>query len=454
MKERIAKYLLEAGKGISAARILGDVLNIRSPDARSSDNVLSGFLGQDRRFAFTDGLWHLRPPAAETSGLDFDKAVLLHVQSAAGPEAFRSFCGAVRGPDGHLREVTAGASARILGKLRSGMEDHPLIVWSGRELWLWNAVLRSHALEPRRGDTLYLRDMAARALDRIPSRLRPEDLAAELGVPPADEERPREIARYLHACWLLLLDRVPAEFRRDPASLREWIEGPATAVDFSRFAFGPAFLRQLPSTSGVYIMKDRDGAVLYVGKSRNLKRRVSSYFAPRSRNYPKIARIHDRLHLIEVRETANEVEALLTEMRLIRKYRPPINLQTEVHERHAGPPEGCNLLLFVAGAKKKGAKIYFFRGGVFAGRHAAQLGCTPSGRLLEKVRSLYFTSRGGRRRQGESREKEIVFRWFAANRERLNYLDIDEAGDLVSVVEQLSHYLCDPDGLTRKVYYR
>ena len=213
-------------------------------------------------------------------------------------------------------------------------------------------------------------------------------------------------------------------------------------------------MRQLPGTSGVYMMMDLRGKILYVGKSRNLRRRVSSYFTPRALNQPKIAKIHARLHSIEILRTDNEVEALLMEMRMIKDFRPPINLQTEVHDLQDARHEGRNLLLFVADPEQKGANIYFFHNGIFSGRHAAPLGRPPSKRLRAKLEALFFTQGRGRKRRGEAWEMEIVSRWLTANQRRLNYLDVDDAGNLAAALARLQYYLCDPDRLARKVYYR
>jgi predicted GIY-YIG superfamily endonuclease len=454
VRERIFKYLLKAGRGVAAGQILSDVLNIHAPNAHSLDSVLAGFLGEDPRFVFAEGLWHLSSFFKEPMRFDFGKIVVLHLQSANRSETMPGLRGAIMWADGRLQEFTAPASINALNRLRSEIEGHLLIVWSSRELGLWNGLLRSQSLEAWRGDKLYLRNLAARALKRMPSKLQPEELASELGLSPADEERPCDVARYLNACWLLLLDRVPAESCRNLDSLRDWIDGPGTAVDFSHFAFGPDFLRQLPGASGVYIMKDSENTIIYIGKSRNLKRRVTSYFTPRALCHPKIARIHERLHSIDLRRTENEIEALLMEMRMITEFRPAINLQTEIRERQADRHQGRNLLLFVIGAEQKGVKIYFLCNGIFAGRHAASLGRLPSRRLREKLKTLFFTRGGRRKRRGKIWEKEIVSRWFTVNRKRLNYLDVDEVANFASLLERLGHYLCDPDRLTRKVYYR
>jgi len=88
------------------------------------------------------------------------------------------------------------------------------------------------------------------------------------------------------------------------------------------------FVRAMPQTSGVYLMKDRLGQVIYVGKAKNLKRRVSSYFQG-SRRFiraqPKIAAMVEMVREISFHQTSNETEALLLEGKLIKQYRPRYN---------------------------------------------------------------------------------------------------------------------------------
>jgi len=87
-------------------------------------------------------------------------------------------------------------------------------------------------------------------------------------------------------------------------------------------------VRSLPQTPGVYLMKDRLGQVIYVGKAKNLKRRVSSYFQG-SRRFvraqPKIAAMVEMVREISTHQTRNETEALLLEGKLIKQYKPRYN---------------------------------------------------------------------------------------------------------------------------------
>jgi excinuclease ABC subunit C len=87
-------------------------------------------------------------------------------------------------------------------------------------------------------------------------------------------------------------------------------------------------VRQLPEGPGVYLMKDRLGSVLYVGKAKNLKRRVGSYFQPSRRfriEQPKVAAMLDLIADFEVLEVRSESEALLYEGKLIKEWKPKYN---------------------------------------------------------------------------------------------------------------------------------
>ncbi|HNQ23085.1 MAG TPA: excinuclease ABC subunit UvrC [Phycisphaerae bacterium] len=90
-------------------------------------------------------------------------------------------------------------------------------------------------------------------------------------------------------------------------------------------------IAQFPKAPGVYLMKDREGRVLYVGKAKDLRSRVASYFQPSAdllnTRGPDICRMVANVADIDFLECETEVDALLKESRLIKDIQPPHNAQ-------------------------------------------------------------------------------------------------------------------------------
>ncbi len=87
----------------------------------------------------------------------------------------------------------------------------------------------------------------------------------------------------------------------------------------------PSFLKSLTQHPGVYRMLGDGDALLYVGKAKNLKKRVSSYFR-KNVDSPKTKALVEKIRKIEVTVTLSETEALLLEHTLIKKHKPPYNI--------------------------------------------------------------------------------------------------------------------------------
>lgn len=85
-------------------------------------------------------------------------------------------------------------------------------------------------------------------------------------------------------------------------------------------------LAVLPDKPGVYLMHDATGKVIYVGKAVVLKNRVRSYFRNLARHTPKVKAMVAKIAEIETIVTSSEVEALILECNLIKKYRPRYNI--------------------------------------------------------------------------------------------------------------------------------
>ncbi|MCL5093746.1 MAG: excinuclease ABC subunit UvrC [Patescibacteria group bacterium] len=86
-------------------------------------------------------------------------------------------------------------------------------------------------------------------------------------------------------------------------------------------------IKILPKTSGVYLYRDKNKRIIYVGKAVNLKSRVSSYFQKTLNYLPKTVQLIKEIESLEWIETESEVGALLLESELIKRYQPKFNVE-------------------------------------------------------------------------------------------------------------------------------
>ena len=85
-------------------------------------------------------------------------------------------------------------------------------------------------------------------------------------------------------------------------------------------------LKSVPTLPGVYQFKDKDGKIIYIGKAKNLRNRVRSYFQKNKSQSPKTITMMKNARNLDWIVVENEVEALITEANLIKEYRPRYNI--------------------------------------------------------------------------------------------------------------------------------
>lgn len=100
--------------------------------------------------------------------------------------------------------------------------------------------------------------------------------------------------------------------------------------------------RKIPDNSGVYLMKDKTGKIIYIGKAKNLKNRIKNYYNlyhininnNTDINFEKTRRMINKIYNIEFILTDNEIEAFLLESNLIKRYRPIFNIELKDQQRY------------------------------------------------------------------------------------------------------------------------
>jgi excinuclease ABC subunit C len=121
-------------------------------------------------------------------------------------------------------------------------------------------------------------------------------------------------------------------------------------------------MENLPSSPGVYLMKDSQGKILYVGKGKDLRKRVLSYFRQKGHLGAKILALVNKVSDLEFIVTGTEKEALILESNLIKLHRPRYNVILRDDKRYLvlrlDPKEDYPRLTLVRKMRKDGA-LYF-----------------------------------------------------------------------------------------------
>jgi len=254
----------------------------------------------------------------------------------------------------------------------------------------------------------------ARKSVRVPRGAGLPAICALLGVRWLEGDRIEDAAEAMAACVARALGDAPQEVVE---SATEEIALPAgiTADD----------LAELPAAPGVYRFYDTDGALLYVGKAKNLRRRVGSYFRrPRAAGHG--SRFLHRVHRMEHETVGSDLEALLREARLIGRLGPAGNVQNTVRER-GRRYEAARTVALLLRREGGGASVIVVENGRYRGH--ATLG--PRGGGLPAARRLLVRVLGGSPgRRGRAtarvdRDTEILNSWLARHAGAVSRLDLD-----------------------------
>jgi DNA polymerase-3 subunit epsilon len=153
-----------------------------------------------------------------------------------------------------------------------------------------------------------------------------ERLARHCGLNDAPKHRALIDARVTGQCFAKMLPQIPPEHSSSLEALLKWLEsGKSDQLPAQRSAIREQ-IRLLPSLPGIYTFRDGDGAVLYVGKSKSLQRRVRSHLSNPDRLFDGML---ERLDRIDVEVTGSEFEALLREAQVIQELQPVYNVQQQ-----------------------------------------------------------------------------------------------------------------------------
>jgi len=140
-------------------------------------------------------------------------------------------------------------------------------------------------------------------------------------------------------------------------------------------------LAQTPDSPGVYMMLDKNGDVLYIGKAVSLRNRVRSYFQESAAHHVRTQAMVERVVDVRTVVVTNEVEALILEANLIKRYQPPYNVRLRDDKRYPYlkvTNEPFPRVLFTRVVKNDGARYF----GPYTNAHGLR-------ELIELVRLVF-----------------------------------------------------------------
>ena len=273
------------------------------------------------------------------------------------------------------------------------------------------------------------------------------DLAARFGLQWPELRRAEPDLSALTEAFIYVLDGLGDGGVRTVAQALDFQEVKLDEVDLTGYAFDRDVLNALPQSPGVYLMKDNAGEVIYVGKAKDLRARVSPYFASASQRDDKTQGILDTLHDLEVEETATEVEAFMREAELIAEHQPRFNTQMEVHEREAPYAKGNDLVMVCPSAEGEVDVLFTAQGELLERRTIGEEELDAEGlatEIQEHYFSRYATPLGALDSDEVTKyDREIVASWIEANRDRAIIIDVHLCESAEHVAQLVVEYAAD-----------
>jgi DNA polymerase-3 subunit epsilon len=362
MRQKLYDYLAQRPGGATSSELLG--LLFSSGGASKSLPVsipefggrfLHSALGADPYFFYDPSAdrWHVTAHSALHQDLLNATFVVVDVETTGlkpGPAAITEVA-AVRVVEGRFvaefhslinpgRKVPTVVT-RLTGITDDMLQDQPRIdtIFPQLHAFLSSSVVVAHNADfdlsflnfdarrllsiPLLNPSLCTLKLARRLLPSLRSRSL-DAVAAHLGVSCLNRHRALGDARITAEIFLILLEQLSAQ---GVTTVGQLLDFQHIARDGRRFEFfvSRPTLDHLPEEPGVYRMLDGEGRLLYIGKAKNLRRRVNSYFTNSSGHSDKVLDLVRTVREVTYEQTGSELEAALREAELIRALKPPYN---------------------------------------------------------------------------------------------------------------------------------
>lgn len=443
LADRIVQALREGNEPLEAEAIARTYLKLTNAHGTAARALVRTVLGRDSRFSEqADGRWGL-----VTEKPELQPPVLLCVPEIPRGTERTPWLWRLWGrlwPEAGAPIHHDGAHwSESLEALLTLMESHPVATLNPGAVNRWlGAQERLHVLAERTPLTIDLRSWQ--------SLLAPAPETAGESVharAPRPAARPQTVEERL-AQMRDLMDRVlsAAQERR----MGTWAQVARVAAENgerlrdgvwrSDWALTREEVGAVPEEPGIYRFWAADDQLLYVGKAKNLRQRIATYFRPLDSDQSRRAEFLKQVHRLDFETTGTELEALICEAGQIREHVPRWNVQVTVTDDAGGGSAGDTDLLLLLPHVVEGAYSLF----ALQGERAARATLAPEvdlAGLRDCLRDFYVEqSVAGLLREIAAPERTFVRRWMRRTHPGsavLRLVDFATFAALVSAVENV-----------------
>jgi DNA polymerase III subunit epsilon len=355
MRDKLHQYLAERPGGASPRELLDLIFTQPGTDPEFGPRFLHTLLAQDQRFVWREepGSWNARQHELLARPLHDTTFVIVDLETTGGSAAASNIIeiGAARIRDGRVLEefqqlVNPGVRlppfiTHLTGIDDKMLRDQPPIaaVWPRFNEFLGDGVIVAHnaafdvgflnaAAVAHSGRPLpHAHLCTLRLVRRLLPELRRRSLdvvAGHFGIPVSDRHRALGDVRMTVEIFFHLLELLS---KQGVGHLHQVLDFQHQARDGRRFVclLPREKIEQLPYEPGIYQFFGADGRLLYIGKAKNLRERVSSYLSNAAGHSNKTLDLIRHAADVRVQVTGSELEAALTEAEAIREHKPPYN---------------------------------------------------------------------------------------------------------------------------------
>ncbi|MFP4013190.1 MAG: nucleotide excision repair endonuclease [Chitinispirillaceae bacterium] len=455
MQEEIVSYLRSNPEGCPSESIAENFLKFKSPDRQLAHVAVKAILSRDSRVYCSEGLWYARPLSAAQKQQDISTMPWAAVYLLTDTSGKRILHISVWDPLGSSDCIL---SAWISDPSSLSSEDRELLTDFSDEPFdqsLSDELLEQIAVELRKRvpvffsheqyslfalhafekgigvDTYFLMSQLFKA-----SRLAcPRPLQLESAAASVSEYHRTALSAYkrgeqFSSVVCALFEKMKESGIETYEQLEEVLLEDVRPV-FAGKDFSQQTIASLPERPGVYGFRNREGEYIYIGKASNMRRRLQSYFRFNDESPEKLKQLRNQAYSFTLHPCGSELESLLYEYRLIKKYKPPLNRQIRISERRGDIKMLEDSVYLLPHAETgKGMLVWIRKEQKIRLRPFS----TDWNEEQDIIRDLdeYFFSEKLKTSKDDFPELEIATRWIKRNQDKLYMIP---AGNLASSKE-------------------